>query len=102
MVLRIAVGVAAVEAVVLLAVVAARGGRGWGLTTIFLLVKLVCCRGALRLSAGAFLALLLYEGTTVVLGLAAGGLALVLAASAAVCLVLLARASRLFPEVTLQ
>jgi hypothetical protein len=100
-VLRAAVGLAAAEAIVLLAVVAARGGRGWGLAAIFLLVKLVCCRGALRLSAGAFLALLLYEGTTLVLGLASGGWALVLAASAAVCLVLLARASRLFPEVTL-
>lgn len=56
--LRAAVGLAALEAVVLLAVVGARGGRGWGLTTIFLLVKLWCCRGALRLGAGAFLALL--------------------------------------------
>lgn len=102
MVLRAAVGLAAAEAVVLLAVVAARGGRGWGLTTLFLLFKLWCCRGALRLGAGAFLALLLYEGTTLVLGLAAGGLALVLAASSAVCLVLLARASRLFPEVTIR
>jgi len=101
-VLRVAVALAAAEAVVLLAVVAARGGRGWGLTTIFLLVKLVCCRGVLRLSAGAFLALLLYEGTTLVLALAAGGWALLLAASAAACLVLLARGSRLFPEVTLR
>ena len=102
MVLRIAVALAAVEAVVLLAVVAARGGRGWGLTTIFLLVKLVCCRGALRLSAGAFLALLLYEATTVVLGLAAGGWALLLTCTAAVCVVLLVRSFRLFPEVTLR
>jgi hypothetical protein len=102
MVLRAAVMLAAAEAVVLLAVVAARGGRGWGLTSIFLVVKVLCCRGALRLGAGAFLALLLYEGTTVVLSLAAGGWALVMAASAAVCLVLLVRSLRLFAEVALR
>lgn len=102
MVLRAAVAIAATEAIVLLAVVAARGGRGWGLTSIFLLVKLACCRGALRLGAGSFLALLLYEGTTFVLSLVAGGPALVLAASSAVCLVLLVRSMRLFPEVTLR
>jgi hypothetical protein len=100
-VLRAAVALAAAEAVVLLAVVAARGGRGWGLTSLFLVVKLLCCWGALRLGAGAFLALLLYEGTTVVIGLAAGGWAYAMAASAAVCLVLLALASREFPEVRL-
>ena len=101
--LRAAAGIGAAEAVALaVAVVWARGRAGVVLGA-WLLVKVLFCIGAVRLGAGSFLAMLLYEVATLV-GAGAATAApiavrLTLAVSATTVLVLLFRSLRLFPEV---
>ena len=101
--LSTAAGLAAAEALVLMAV--ALGRSVAPVTNFWLALKLVFCFRVVRLRPGAFLALLLYEGGTVLFALAGTGAALAvrlpLAASAVAVLVLLGRSAHLFPSPTL-
>ncbi len=100
-----AAGLATAETVALVALVLVRGGRGTAFVATCLVLKLVFCRGVTRLGAGSFLALLLYEGATVLYALTAPGVPGVLralfAGSAATVLVLLGRSVSRFPTVGL-
>ena len=100
--LRAAAGLAAVEAVVLGAVVVARGHPSTTAVVVVLAAKLLFCRGVLRRRPGSFLALVLYEGVTVLFAVAATGVAVagrVLAGAGALTVLgLLGRSARLFPS----
>ena len=100
--LTAAAALAAAEAVVLVVLAV---GRDVSPPAIFFLgLKLVFCALVVRRRPGAFLALLLYEGFTVLValvGTASLFVRLPLAASAAAVLVLLGRSAHLFPSPTL-
>ena len=70
--LRAATSLAAVEAVALCALVFARNGTRTSLLALSLLAKLPFCWLARRHHPGGYLALLLWEGAGVVIGLIAG------------------------------
>jgi hypothetical protein len=101
--LRAAAGLGATEAVGLAVAVLWTRGRAGVVLAAWLLVKVLFCVGAVRLGAGSFLAMVLYEVATVVGALAAttapAAVRLTLAVSATTVLVLLFRSLRLFPEV---
>jgi hypothetical protein len=99
--LDVALTVSAVEGLVLLGGLLARGGRGV-LLAPWLALKPGFCWGARRRGPGSFLALLLYEAATLLFALVATALApwarLGVVATAATVLALLMASARLFPS----
>ena len=97
-----AAALATIETAVLIAVLLSRDSKAAPLYAMFLLVKLPFCALLLRRSAGAWLALMLYEGTGVFAALAAPRVPGLLRATelslAAAAVVLLVAALPLFPR----
>jgi hypothetical protein len=97
-----AAGLAALETTVLITIISFGSYRLGPFLIVFLAVKYLFCWGLVRRRPGALLLLLLWEATGVVASLAKPGLPaaqrLLEVSLAVACLVLLARASSLFPS----
>ena len=96
-----AAGLAALEATILITVLAFGSYRAAPLLIFFLAIKYLFCWGLLRQRPGAWMAIMLWELTGLVAALAKPGIPLferlIEAAMAATCVGLLAAASALFP-----
>jgi hypothetical protein len=99
--LRVAAGIAAAEAIVLAGEVAVRSGGRTMLLAASVVVKLPFCVLAARRSAGGILGLLFWEATALFYAIVAPGTPIVgrvlVGASAATVLVLLARSAGAIP-----
>jgi hypothetical protein len=96
-----AAGLAALETTVLITIIAFGSYRAAPALVVFLALKYVFCWALLRRRPGAWMALLLWEGTALVAALAKPGLPalqrLLEVAVAGTCLVLLGAAASTFP-----